>query len=208
MFTGIISKTSKVSSVKSSRGGFLLEVSNNLGKLKIGESINVNGVCSTVKKFTPKKDGAGQNISFEYMPETLQLTNLTILKKGNVVNMERSMQAGDRISGHIVLGHIDGTGKIISIKKEGNSQVFDIKTPDKKFMKFLVYKGSVAVEGASLTVVKVKKDSFIVKIIPHTLKHTNLIFKKEHDAVNLEFDILAKYADKRRGKKAKELRWK
>lgn len=193
MFTGIIQKTSKVTSIKPNKDGLSLEILNNLGKLKLGESISVNGVCSTVKR-------VGKNISFEYMPETLKLTNLNVLKVGEVVNMERSMRAGDRISGHIVLGHIDGTGKILTIKKEGNSQVFNIKVSNKKFIKFLVYKGSITIEGISLTVTKVAKDSFAVKILPYTLKKTNLKFKKANDAVNLEFDILAKYADKRQRK--------
>ncbi|MCE9548833.1 riboflavin synthase [Candidatus Nomurabacteria bacterium] len=186
MFTGIISKTAKVKSVKAEKDGLVLEVLNNLGKVKLGESITVNGVCSTVKKI-------GKSISFEYMPETLKLSNLGFIKKGDTVNLERSMKYGDPLDGHIVLGHIDEKGKILSIKKEGNSQVFEIKTP-KEFRKFLVYKGSVAVEGVSLTVARVLKDSFVVKIIPFTLAHTNLKEKKKSDFVNLEFDILAKYA--------------
>lgn len=200
MFTGIIHKTSKVVGLNSKKDGLSLQVLNNLGKLKLGESISVNGVCSTVKKLAPWKGRVGKNISFEYMPETLKLTNLSTLDKGSIVNLERSMQAGDRMSGHIVLGHVDGVGKILSIKKEGNSQVFSIKASSKKFMKFLVYKGSITVEGVSLTVAKVKKDFFTIKILPYTLNHTNLKFKKIYDAVNLEFDILAKYADKRQEK--------
>ncbi|MBI3888747.1 riboflavin synthase [Candidatus Nomurabacteria bacterium] len=190
MFTGIIKKTSKVQDVKFPKGGFSIDILNNLGKIKLGESISINGVCSTVKK-------TGKNISFEYMPETLKLSNVSLLKKGDIVNIEQSMRMSDRLDGHIVLGHIDTCGKIISIKKEGNSKVFEIKVPTRNFMKFLVYKGSVAVEGISLTVVKVTHDSFVVKIIPHTLEHTNLKPKKAGDAVNLEFDILAKYANKK-----------
>lgn len=193
MFTGIISKTSKVKNTLSQNGGLSLEIVNNLGKIKLGESISVNGVCSTVKK-------AGKNILFEYMPETLRLTNLSIFKKGDTVNLERSMQAGDRINGHILLGHIDDRGKIVSVKKEGNSQVFEIKIPT-KYKKFLVYKGSVAVGGISLTVAKVLKDSFIVKIIPYTLQHTNFKSRKKGDTVNVEFDILAKYANKEKRKR-------
>jgi len=190
MFTGIISKTSKVKEVKMTKDGMLVQVVNNLGKIKLGESISVNGVCSTVKK-------SGENITFEYMLESLKLSNLALLKKGDTVNIERSMRLSDRLDGHIVLGHIDGRGKIISIKKEGNSQVFVIKVLDKEFMKFLVYKGSIAVEGISLTVAKVIKDSFVIKIILYTLEHTNLKFKNKGDEVNLEFDILAKYANKK-----------
>jgi len=189
MFTGIIKKTSSLKNIQPVKGGLEIEISNNFGKIKLGESININGVCSTVKK-------SGKNIFFEYMPETLNLSNLSFLKKGDEVNIEQSMRLNDRLDGHIVLGHIDGKGKILSIKAEGNSKVFEIKIPDKKFEKFLVYKGSVAVEGISLTVAKVPKDSFVVKIIPHTLENTNLKFKKVDDEVNLEFDILAKYVSR------------
>ena len=190
MFTGIIKKTSKVKNIKPQGGGFGVEIKNNLGKIKLGESITVNGVCSTVKK-------TGKNISFEYMPETLRLSNLGSLKKGDIVNLEQSMRMEDRLDGHIVLGHIDGKGEILDIKKEGNSQIFDIEVPAREFKKLLVYKGSVAVEGISLTVAKVLRNSFLVKIIPYTLKQTNLQFKKKGDKVNLEFDILAKYANKK-----------
>ncbi len=189
MFTGIISKTSKVTEVKADKNGMFLEISNDFGKLKIGESISINGICSTLKK-------TGKKNVFEYMPETLRLTNLNTLKKNDLVNLETSLKFGDTLSGHIVLGHIDTKGKIIEIKKEGNSDMIKIKVP-KKFMKFLVYKGSVALEGISLTVAKVFKDSFTVKIIPFTLKHTNLKLKKKGDLLNLEFDILAKYAKRR-----------
>ena len=188
MFTGIIKKISKVKNKKSAQGGLSLQILNSLGKLKPGESISVNGVCSTVKR-------ADKNVYFEYMPETLRLSNLGLLKSGDIVNVEQSMRWGDRLDGHIVLGHIDDKGKVLSIKKEGNSRVFEIKVSEKNFMKFLVYKGSVAVEGISLTIAKVLKNSFIVKIIPYTLQCTNLKFKKEGDIVNLEFDILAKYAN-------------
>lgn len=190
MFTGIIEKTSKVSDLKLGKNGMRLEVLNNLGKIKLGESISVNGVCSTVQKI-------GKNISFEYMPETLKLSNLGALKTDDIVNLEQSMRFDDKLDGHIVLGHIDGRGEILGIKKEGNSQVFEIKISGRNFMKFLVYKGSIAVDGISLTVAKVLRQSFIVKIIPYTLKHTNLRYKKKGDLVNLEFDILAKYANKK-----------
>lgn len=190
MFTGIIKKTSKVKNIRLSGGGLVVEVQNNLRKIKLGESISVNGVCSTVKN-------AGKNISFEYMPETLKLSNIGSLKKGDMVNIEQSMRMTDRLDGHIVLGHIDGKGEVLNITTEGNSEVFEIKIPAKDFMKLLVYKGSVAVEGISLTVAKVLRSSFVVKIIPYTFKHTNLKDKKKGDFVNLEFDILAKYANKK-----------
>lgn len=196
MFTGIISKTAKVVSATSNKNGVLLEIENKIKKVKAGlpvqagESISINGVCSTVKK-------ADKTLTFDYMPETLKLTNLAGLKKGDIVNLEQSLRFGDTLSGHIVLGHIDGKGTIVSIKKEGNSKVFEIKFPSKAFKKFLIYKGSVAVEGISLTIAKVLKDSFIVKIIPHTLANTNLKLKKKGNLLNIEFDILAKYANQK-----------
>lgn len=189
MFTGIISKNSKVQNVKKNKNRMLLEIVNNLGKVKLGESIAVNGVCSTVRKLN-------KNIAFEYMPETLKLSNLGSTQKGDTVNVEQSMRLGDRLDGHMVLGHIDQKGRIINITKEGNSRVFEVEIPNKKYNKFLVYKGSVAVEGISLTVAKVLKYSFLVKIIPFTLENTNLRQKKKGDFVNLEFDILAKYASR------------
>ena len=155
MFTGIIKKTSNLKNIKPVQGSLEIEISNNFGKIKLGESININGVCSTVKK-------SGKNIFFEYMPETLNLSNLSFLKKGDEINVEQSMRLNDRLDGHIVLGHIDGKGKILSIKAEGNSKVFEIKIPDKKFEKFLVYKGSVAMEGISLTVAKVLKNKGVI----------------------------------------------
>ena len=190
MFTGIISKTSKVKKVNILKDGLLLEINNTLGKTKRGESISVNGVCSTIKKIA-------KGITFEYMPETLRLSNLQSLHMGDIVNLEQSMRLNARLDGHMVLGHIDGRGKIVSLKKEGNSKVFTIQVPQKKFMKYIVYKGSVAMEGISLTVASVSKNNFLVKIIPYTLKHTNLGLKKKGDIVNLEFDILAKYANKK-----------
>mgnify|MGYP001570347728 CR=1 FL=1 len=195
MFTGIISETSKVKKISATKSGFSIEICN-LRKAKLGESINVNGVCSTVVKKVYLPGRAAQNISFVYMPETLRLSNLRLLKKGDIVNIEQSMRLSDRLNGHIILGHIDGKGKILNITKEGNSQVFEIKIPGRNFKKLLVYKGSVAVEGISLTVVKVLRNSFLVKIIPYTLKHTNLKYKKKGDFVNLESDILAKYASR------------
>jgi len=202
MFTGIISKTSKVKNIKQKDGSFVVEIQNNLGKIKLGQSISINGVCSTVKK-------TGKSISFEYMPESLKLSNMGSLRKGDIVNMEQSVRMSDRLDGHIVLGHIDDKGEILDIKEEGNSRVLTIKVPARnathnvaggpvrEFMRLLVYKGSIAVEGISLTVAKVLRNSFVVKIIPYTLGHTNLKYKEKGDFVNLEFDILAKYANKK-----------
>lgn len=190
MFTGIVSKTTKVKKHTHQKGGSFLVINNPFVKTKIGDSILINGVCSTVKK-------NGSELVFEYMPETLEVSNLSLLKKNDTVNTEQSLRLQDRLDGHIVLGHIDCVGKIQSIQIEGNSRVVKIKVLKKEFMKFLVHKGSVAVDGISLTISRVYTDAFVVKLIPYTYTHTNLKYKKEGSTVNLEFDILAKYANKK-----------
>lgn len=191
MFTGIITKTAKVRSVIPGRGGLVLGIDAAMNRARRGDSVSVNGVCSTVKEKN------GKILMFEYIPESLRLSNLSSLKVGDRVNLEESLGPNDKFHGHIVLGHIDGKGEILNIKKEGNSRVLEIKIPSSNFRKFLVYKGSVALEGVSFTVTKVSRTSFFVKIIPYTLSHTNLKQKKKGDLVNLEFDIIAKYANKK-----------
>jgi riboflavin synthase len=188
MFTGIIASTTKILETEANSDGMILKVSKPSGwKIKLGDSINLNGVCSTVAKL-----GAGQ-MMFEYMPESLERSNLGGLKKGDLVNLEQSLRAADRLDGHIVQGHVDVTGKIVSIIKEGNSLVYRIEVKDKKLIRLAAEKGAIAVDGISLTVVAAGKGYFTVKIIPYTVAHTNLRNKKPGDLVNLEFDILAKY---------------
>ena len=186
MFTGIIKKTGKIRSVKRAGGGLIMKISNPFKGVKMGESISVNGVCSTVVK-------AGKTMTFEYMPETLRRTDLVFLREGEEINLEQSLRMKDRLDGHMVLGHIDCRGEIVRLEKEGNSSVLDIRPYDQKGIKHMVFKGSVAVEGVSLTVARISKKAFAVKLIPHTLKKTNLKHKKKGDIVNIEFDILAKY---------------
>jgi len=158
--------------------------------MKSGDSICMDGVCSTVA-------GAGKTVKFQYMPETLSRSNLGALSSGDSVNLEASLRASDRLDGHIVLGHIDTVGKIISIENEGNSKVLTIAVLEPaRFMKFVAEKGSVAVDGVSLTVVDVKAKTFTVKLVPYTSDNTGFKNKKVGDAVNLEFDILAKYLEK------------
>ncbi len=196
MFTGIVRAVEKVKEIKPQKeGGLSFSVSKPKWKVKTGESIAVNGVCSTVKKVSP-------DLSFEYMPETLEKTNLLSFKKGDEVNLEQSLLASDRLEGHIVLGHIDTTGIVVSIEEEGNSRILKIKLNNvKNFMKFLARKGSVTLEGISLTVVDVGKDFFTVKLIPYSLLHTNLKQKKVGDMLNIEFDVLAKYLERLISKK-------
>ncbi|MBL7197277.1 MAG: riboflavin synthase [Candidatus Omnitrophica bacterium] len=154
---------------------------------KIGDSISVNGVCLTITNI--KSD----ILSFDLVPETIELTNLGLLKVGDCLNLEESLKANDKISGHFVTGHIDCKG---IIKKKGiikNNHFFEISVPG-KFMNLLTPKGSVAIDGISLTVVNVFRDSFTVYIIPHTLNNTIIGKKGVAKEVNIEFDILAKYA--------------
>ncbi len=189
MFTGIISVLAPIVEVKKNTGGLQLKVAKPKNwKVKTGESISVNGVCSTLKQDK-------QGLLFEYMQETLAKTGILKMKKGQVVNLEQSMHVSARFDGHIVQGHVDTAGKIVSISKEGNAFVFKIKPLDGKILKYIVPKGSIAIDGISLTVTAVKND-FSVKIITYTFAHTNLKYKKAGDLVNIECDILAKYIEK------------
>ena len=185
MFTGIIQKTSYVTSVARHGGGLVVSIKTPAGfKLKRGESININGVCSTVT-------GIGKVTEFFYMPETLSKTYFSGLKPGDAVNMERSLKFPDGLDGHIVLGHVDAVGRIKSIKTAGQSKIMEIFL--KRGTALLAPKGSVSLEGISLTTVDVSKNSFTVHLIPYTLEHTNLGQKKAGSSVNVEFDIFAKY---------------
>jgi len=188
MFTGIISHLGKLKKVKQSRYTFFAPKSL-LKKLKKGGSIAVNGVCLTVVSL------GKTTFSVDVMPETIKKTSLGDLKPGDYVNLERPVSARGLFEGHIVLGHIDQTGTIVSIRKQGNSWIFRFKAP-LSVLKYLVNKGSVAINGISLTVIKTEKDSFTVGIIPHTWKKTMLHFAKPGDRVNIEVDILAKHIKK------------
>src|SRR3989338_8039507 len=190
MFTGIIKEQAEVILKKQNRDGMTLLITKQTWSLKPGDSISINGVCSTVRSI---EDGG----LFEYMPESLLRSNLSDLQIGDSVNMERSLLVSDRLDGHIVQGHIDTTGVIRSVIGEGNSVIFKISVKHhERFMKFLAPKGAVAVDGISLTVVDVEEDWFTVKIIPYTLEHTNLGKKESGSWVNIEFDVMAKYLER------------
>lgn len=189
MFTGIIAASPKIIDVKKTSGGMTVFVNAPKSwKIKIGDSITVNGVCSTVKK-------TGKQVEFFYMPETLAKSAAGSLKVGDVVNLEQSMRPSDRLDGHIVQGHVDTTGKVFKISARGESYVMEVAPvlKDKSLMKLLAPKGSIAIDGISLTVVDVFKSSFTVNLIPYTWEVTDLHTKKVGDLVNLEFDVLAKY---------------
>ncbi len=189
MFSGITEIKMPIKKIANQKGNLLAEIKKPLKwKLKVGESVLVDGICSTIIK-------TGANFKVEYMPETLSKTNIGERKIGDNVNLERSLKLNDLLSGHLVTGHIDLTGRVKKIKNSGNSKVIEFSV-DKKFAKYLVNKGSVAVNGVSLTVVKAGNNSFSVSLIPHTLKITNLGGLKIGDTVNLEFDVIAKYLER------------
>jgi len=189
MFTGIIQEIGKITYFSRYQKSQNLAVYSKIisPRAKIGDSISVNGVCLTVTKI--KAD----ILSFDLLPETINLTNLGLLKFGDSVNLEESLSKTDKISGHFVTGHIDCLGIIKNKGLVKNNHFFEI-TVQKKFMNLLVPKGSVAIDGISLTVVEVFRDSFIVYIILHTLNNTILGKKTISHKVNIEFDILAKYS--------------
>ena len=191
MFTGIIGGTGKVTKLNpkpKSRSAIQMTVE--LGKyakgLKIGQSVAINGVCLSATKISKSK------CVFEMIDETTKKTDLGNVKAGSTVNIERSLKVGDRLEGHFVLGHIDGVATITKIEKKPKEVKFWFKVP-KKLTKYVVKKGSIALDGISLTVVDAKKDVASVCLIPHTIKVTNFNSKKVGDKLNIETDILGKY---------------
>ena len=187
MFSGIIEELGQVRSF-SRRGNItLIEITAEkvLEGTKIGDSIAVNGTCLTVVKV------GVDSLFFEAMPQTLKTTDLGSAKAADKVNLERSLKVGDRISGHFVTGHVDCPGVIRSKRLVAGNLSFEVGIPA-QFLKFCLVKGSIAVDGISLTLVSKKSNMFSVYIIPHTLKHTTLSFKGPSDPVNIEFDVLAK----------------
>ena len=189
MFSGIIQKTAIIDNVSSQNDSLFIYIQLPKGwKLKQGESIAINGVCSTVKSMNKKV------FVVEYMPETIKKTTVGKLKKGDNMNLEKSLKLNDVVHGHIVQGHIDTQGEIIDIKKVKKSKIIKIKMP-KKFMRFITAKGSIAVDGVSLTVVDTGKNRFSVSLVSYTLENTILGKKKEGDCVNIETDMIAKYLD-------------
>jgi len=187
MFTGIVEETGLVKRILRKANVSLLEVSalKVLAETKIGDSIAINGVCLTVISFT------GSSMAFEIMDNTLKATNLGLLKPGQKVNLERSLKVGSRVSGHFVTGHIDCLGIIRKKYLRQASLLFDIAVGP-EFIRYCLPKGSIAVDGISLTLVRTISNLFTVGIIPHTLKNTTLSFKGASEKLNIEFDILAK----------------
>jgi len=191
MFTGIIEGIGTVEKItKSTKNRSAFQMIVDLGKhakgLKVGQSVALNGVCLSATKISKNK------CNFEMIDETIKKTDLGNLETGSKVNIERSLKVGDRMEGHFVLGHVDGVGKIIKIEKKPKEVKVWFEIP-KKLSKFVVKKGSIAIDGISLTVVDVIKNKASVCLIPHTMKVTNFHSKKISDKINIETDILGKY---------------
>ena len=186
MFTGIVEEIGTISSLVN--GVLTILAKKVLADVKLGDSISVNGTCLTVVNFTESK------FSVDLAPETLRRTAFGNLNPDDTVNLERALAANDRFGGHMVQGHVDATGRVISIRNEGDSSIFRISNP-KRLKPYLVEKGFIAVDGISLTIVKVFTSSFTLSVIPYTRMHTNLRDQTIGGKVNLEVDILAKYVE-------------
>ncbi len=191
MFTGIIEGTGTVESIsRSTSGRSAIRMTVDLGKnargLKIGQSVALNGVCLTVIELNKGR------CSFEMIQETAEKTSMGDLKKGSTVNIERSLKANDRLEGHFVLGHVDGVGTIAEIQEKPDEVQVWFQLPE-ELTRYVVKKGSIAVDGISLTVVDTRKNMASVCMIPHTIQVTNFTRKVKGDKVNVETDILGKY---------------
>lgn len=192
MFTGIVEGIAVVKDIRKRSKEAVLTFKSpkvDLNGMILGDSIAINGICLTVVSFK------GNTFSVEASQETLSKTNLNKMIKGSMVNIERSLRVGDRLGGHFVTGHVDGTGKIMSVAPAGDSREVWINVPD-NLIRYIVEKGSVAVDGVSLTVNRVNSDSFSVNIIPYTQDVTILQKSKTGDVVNIECDIIGKYVEK------------
>lgn len=200
MFTGIIEETGRVERIGRSKEAvtLVLRAAKAVRALKMGGSLAVNGCCLTATQIIRR--GNSSLVTFDLLDETWKRTNFQFLKIGSLVNLERPLRAGDEFGGHFVTGHIDGTGRILRWEQSGADHVLDIAAPE-NVMRYVIEKGSIAIDGMSLTVADVKKKFFRVWIIPHTLEVTNLSARKAGDAVNLEADLLGKYVEKFTGKR-------
>ncbi len=191
MFTGIIEGTGKIEKIERTTDGgiFTISIESNMDDLKNDDSISVNGTCVTVVKCNQK------HFTVDLSPETLRKTTFMKIHMGTRVNLERPLRFNDRLGGHLVSGHVDGVGQLIGKREEGNSVIMEFSIPP-QFSRYLITKGSVAIDGISLTVVEIHGNQFTVAVIPHTLEVTILGDKKIGEEVNLEFDLIAKYIER------------
>jgi len=190
MFTGIVEEIGTVEGINQSGESILLQIQASFAPdLKLGESVAVNGTCLTVEA---NEAGVFQA---QVMPQTFRYTNLRFLQKGSRVNLERALRLDSRFGGHLVLGHVDGVGKVLRISPQGNAVIFWFSA-SWDVAQYLIPKGSIAVDGTSLTVAEIRGDSFAVSLIPHTRSATILGERKVGELVNLEADMLGKYVKK------------
>ncbi|MCB2290074.1 riboflavin synthase [Clostridium sp. CS001] len=191
MFTGLIEEIGEIKSIEKAAKSARITIKSQrvLKDIKLGDSICTNGVCLTVTEFT------SNTFSVDVMAETVRSSNLGKLKPGSKVNLERALRLSDRLGGHIVSGHIDGIGTIVDLEREENATWVSVETT-KNILRYIVHKGSITIDGISLTVAYVDDNIFKVSIIPHTKDETTLVIKKIGDKVNLESDMMAKYVEK------------
>ncbi|MBI2601137.1 riboflavin synthase [Candidatus Daviesbacteria bacterium] len=190
MFSGIIEKKTKAIELNKNKNSIILTFARpKKWRLSEGESICIDGICSTVSKIT------SDTFSVYYMSETLSKTHLIFVDGSHEFNLEQSLRLTSLVGGHLVSGHIDTVGKVVNISKKEDSSVVKIEIPP-EFSRYIIYKGSICVNGVSLTVVNIDKNVFTVSLIPYTLAKTNLGSLKVEDLVNIEVDLLAKYLEK------------
>lgn len=200
MFTGIIEEIGKVKDIKSTKESIVLSIAAKkiVDDVHLGDSIAVNGVCLTVTSFN------AEQFTVDVMPETVKATSLKLLARDSSVNLERAMSASGRFGGHFVSGHVDGVGKIIHKERRANAVYYQIEVPE-QLCHYMLLKGSVTVDGTSLTLFGLNDTTFTISLIPHTLQETILGEKGVGDIVNIECDMLGKYVEKFLGTSSKEL---
>jgi riboflavin synthase len=190
VFTGLVEEVGRVSALEAGEMFSLrLSGSRTIEDTRVGDSVSVNGVCLTVNELD------GETLVFNAMPETLRRSALGSLAEGSAVNLERAMSPADRFGGHIVQGHVDGVGEVRAVRREGGAEIWEFGAPE-AVMRYVVDKGSICVDGISLTVVSVRDTSFTVSILPQTRANTNLKELGVGDRVNLEADVVAKYVER------------
>jgi len=189
MFTGIITNTAKILSFEDNK--LVINLDHLEKDIVLGESIAINGVCLTVVKINTENN----SLVFDVSDETISCTNFAKLEPEQYVNIERSLQLNSRLSGHLVTGHVDSVCNIVNIEKANDSYIFNFEVQDKDFLKYIAKKGSICLDGISLTVNGVQDGCFWVTIIPHTFENTNLKYKTIGDIINFEVDLIARYVN-------------